>query len=63
MTSFWSCYYKRRTYFTSSSSVSIVDFEQVNGSWVVCIIGIIVFSEDVHKVCNISKEYSDEICI
>ena len=35
MTSFWCSYYKLKTYFTLYSSVSIVDFKQVNVSWVV----------------------------
>ena len=34
MVSFWCRYCERRTYFTPCSSVSIVNFEQVNAGWV-----------------------------
>ena len=33
MTSFWCFYFYRWTYFTPCSSVSIVNFEQVNAGW------------------------------
>ena len=44
VTSFWCLYCELRTYFTHFSSVSIVNFEQVNGDWDSPIFGITLLS-------------------
>ena len=58
MTSFWCLYCKLWTYFTPCSSVSIVNFEQVNADWdnaewdcYIFIIFVIISFTEWHRVC------------